>query len=472
MKQSWLDRANEWFLDTFTPHGVTLIRTPKRKTLMRVNQRWPLVITLILAGLQIFYPARIWLVLLSGMIVVVALSFVWALLAGLGSRLERALLHTWVQVGDLLEEVITLTNDSPVPLIAAEVVDLSDIPGYAQSAVRAAAPRVAANWRQHGTSTRRGLYHLGPTHLRLTDPLGLFDVSSEYPETKEVLVFPPVIQNLNTNLMSGGGQGAVTMRQRSLQETAAVGSIRGYQAGDPIRRIHWPLSERHDTFVVKEFDREMGGDVWIALDLDQYVQIGHDEDSTLEDVVVWGASWAWHLLRDGKRVGMFAYGPKRVMIPPMGGQGHLWSMLKTLAPMTANTRMPLPALLDEITPYVSRGDALIVVTPSVTSTWPERLGKPGLKSVSRVAVLIESALPSTDGAHDPQYRHDVEYQNRRMEMIREMLHGLQVPTTIANQRERREAAPAARGSGNWDFSAGGRVLSRPQSAQAVQGVAR
>jgi hypothetical protein len=85
-----------------------------------------------------------------------------------------------------------------------------------------------------------------------------------------------------------------------------------------------------------------------------------------------------------------------------------------------------------------------------------------------VAVLIEAALPPiTSGVHDSQYRHDVEYQNQRLELIREMLHDLQVPATVGNQQARREAAPAARGSGNWDFSAGGRVRSRPQSATAA-----
>jgi uncharacterized protein (DUF58 family) len=457
-------------LRRFIPEpGLTLVDTSQQTTRLRIARPYPIVITLMLIVMAIVFPSRVWTVLLAGMITVLLGSFMWAWRTGRGARIERSLLHTWVQVGDLLEEAITLANDSRIPIIAAEVEDLSDIPGYAQSAVRAAGAYAATTWRQNGTSRRRGLYHLGPTRIRLTDPLGIFTVTSEHPEKREILVFPPVLQNINTGLMSGGGQGTVTMRQRSLQETAAVGSVRGYHPGDPVRRIHWPLSARYQHLVVKEFDREMGGDVWLALDLDANAQIGHDEDSTLEDVIVWGASYAWHLVRAGKRVGLFTYGPRRVMLPPQGGTGQLWNILRSLAPINANERIPLPVLLQEVTPYVARGDALVVITPSTQPGWPEHLAKPALNSLSRVVVLIEAALPMPEGSTlSEQITSEIQNQAIRLAAIRALLNDLNVPVIVASQNVRREAVPAVRGSGNWDFvtTAAGRVVVRTRPARA------
>src|SRR5689334_21038650 len=115
----------------FSSKGIVLVRTRQQITHLRFARPYPIAITALVLILAIVLPSRVWTVLLSGMLTIVSLSFLWALLTGRGVDVERSLLHTWVQVGDLLEEAITLHNNSRVPIIAAEVEDLSDIPGYA-----------------------------------------------------------------------------------------------------------------------------------------------------------------------------------------------------------------------------------------------------------------------------------------------------------------------------------------------------
>ncbi len=54
---------------------------------------------------------------------------------------QRTLRYSAVQVGDELEELLTLDNRSRLPVIWAEFVDQSTAPGYSISGVRVSAAR-------------------------------------------------------------------------------------------------------------------------------------------------------------------------------------------------------------------------------------------------------------------------------------------------------------------------------------------
>ncbi len=376
------------------------------------------------------------------------------LLAARGASFERRVLHTWMQVGDLLEEAFTLHNASPFPLLAAEIDDRSDLPGYNLSTVRAAGANSQTTWRLRGRSRRRGVFRLGPTTVRFGDPLGMFGVTCDYPHTREVLVFPPVLHDLSVPGLAGGGQGQAASRQRSLAETAAIGGVRDYRPGDPIRRIHWPLSARHQTFLVKEFDREMGGNVWLVLDLDPQAHAGSGDNSTLEYAVIWTASWAWHLLRAGKGVGLVACIPQPVVIPPASGSAQLWQMLRVLAPVEAQANLPLAALLRDVQPRLRRGNSLVIVTPSTSSDWPPLLAQPVLRAAVRDVVLLDAA--SFEQAQDPG----------SVDGIRAVLAGLGIGVQVVRCQPGLHASPAAPGGGDWEFrvTPHGRVIVRARPA--------
>lgn len=425
---------------------------------VRVAERGPLVILVMLVALVIFLPSRVWVILLVGLGLAVGLSFGWTLQVGRKVSFDRRLLHTWVQVGDRLEEMLTLRNDSTLPVLVAEIEDHSDLPGYNASTIRTVDGLKQNTWRQVGISQRRGLFHLGPTVVRFGDPLGIFTVECKFPDTRELLVYPPILHNQSVSVPPGGGQGMATTRHRSLEETASTGSVRDYVPGDPIRRIHWPLSVRHQSFLVKEFNRDTGSNIWLVLDLDSAVHMGEDIDSTLEYGIIWAASWAWSLLRDGCGVGLYTYGPQRTAIPPARGTGQLWHILRALAPLEAQPEIPLSALLDEVGPLLARGHALVVITPSTAPDWPEVFLRPAFRSAAKEVVLLDAS--SFNGS----------VKSSSVAGMRAMLAGQGVPVHLVRRQEGLDIEPAAPGGGDWDFvvTGFGKVIvrSRPTEVDA------
>lgn len=429
-------------------------RRMDRSTRVIAVNRLPLFCLLLLIGLAVLWPARVWAVLLGALGFVVGGSLLWMLMLATRLYFSRELVHSWRQVGDRLEESFELVNGAFLPALLVEVEDGSNLPGYSASTVRRVPPLSVTRWSYAAISQRRGEFRLGPDTVRVSDPFGIFRVEQTHSTSREILVYPPILDHMRVTPPAGGGHGERFIRRRTLEETAATSSVRDYAPGDPIRRIHWPLSQRHQSLLVKEFDRDVGGDVWLLLDLHGPDHVGAGAASTLEEGVVWAASLTWHLIRQGSGVGLFACGPQRILLPPAKGSAQLWHILRALAPVTLQDRLPLSAQLEEVGPLIRRGHALAVITPSTAADWPEILLRPALSGISREVILLDPALFQPDSAPSGG------------ESLRALLVRQGIPVRVAGPEGSRLAVPAAPGGGDWKFTVTGfgkvHVRSRPE----------
>ncbi len=88
------------------------------------------------------------------------------------------------------------------------------------------------------------------------------------PKQRSILIYPRAMVLPDLQLPRGDAAGAARTHRPSRQYTTTVASVRPYVAGDPLRAIHWRQTAHHGEFMVKEFDLEPSGDLWIALDLE------------------------------------------------------------------------------------------------------------------------------------------------------------------------------------------------------------
>ncbi len=340
---------------------------------------------------QAISASRAWLALIVTLGLTLGLGYVWARSLAEGVTCRRELRHGWVQVGDLLEETFTLRNGAMWPLFWAEVVDHSNLAGYAVSRVAVADPHSEVRWSNLGECRRRGLFTLGPWELRMGDPLGFFEVAQVYPEKTSLLVYPPVVHLPPLNLPQGAAEGQAQARFRAQQWTANAAGVRDYRPGDPLRRIHWLSSARRERLLVKEFDLEVSGDLWILLDLDAAVQAGEGEESTVEYGVILAASLADQMLREGRAVGLAAYGERRAFVPAGQGRGHLWQILHALATASVAGRSPLAGVIGETGRWLRRGTTLVIITPACDPAWPGELLPLARRDIAASVILLDAA---------------------------------------------------------------------------------
>ena len=95
---------------------------------------------LIILVWYLFAPSGVSVTCVTALAGILAASYVWARAMALGLEGKRTLHFAALQVGDELEEFVTLTNSSRLPALWIEFIDRSHVPGYSVSSVRAADP--------------------------------------------------------------------------------------------------------------------------------------------------------------------------------------------------------------------------------------------------------------------------------------------------------------------------------------------
>jgi len=309
--------------------------------------------------------------MLGGLLIV---SYIWARKMAANVVCNRKLHYTAFQVGDELEEFVTLTNHSNLPVLWAEFKDHSSIPDYTISSVQATGGGSTTEWRARTICSRRGVYSLGPWEVQMADPFSVFSVHKYYEQREEVIVYPPLaaIPRHLIPRSSAVGSHRPLYQPLSAETTNAV-QTRAYIPGDPLRRIHWKSTARHESLFVKVFEPESTSSIWLVPDLDAGVQLGEGSQSTLEMGIILIASLAARILEERLAVGLFALGAQPQIVVPQRGRVHLWSILRALSFLDVLQGESFSETLSQARSVIPDHDLLIAVTPSLSVDWSNAL---------------------------------------------------------------------------------------------------
>lgn len=98
------------------------------------------------------------------------------------------------------------------------------------------------------TLRERGVYELGPLSVAQRDALGLFVRPADGGPAGEAVVYPELYA-----LDRSGVLGALLGEERHTAGQS-FDRLREYEPGDPLRRIHWKSTAKHDDLLVVEYD--------------------------------------------------------------------------------------------------------------------------------------------------------------------------------------------------------------------------
>ncbi|MEN4098699.1 MAG: DUF58 domain-containing protein [Anaerolineaceae bacterium] len=360
-------------------HGLNLRwlwQFQRQGVITTIMLKQPLVLLACLAALIYYIFARTGIMAmvvatLAGMNLI---AYLWARSMALHVSARRQLHYTAFQVGDEFEEHIRLTNNSFLPVLWAEFHDHSNIPGYSVSSVRSTGGNSVIQWRAHTLCRQRGLFLLGPCELTTGDIFGIFQVQQQYLDRQEIVVYPPLAPLPPELLPHASATGShQQLRQPLPAETIHANTTRPYVRGDPLRRLHWRSSARHNDLYVKVFEPESSSNTWLVPDFDASVQVGNGPDSSIETLVILTASLASQLLQEGLPVGLFTCTPEPHAVLPRTGRPHLWTILRALAPLQAAPGQPLRSTLSQSRALIPRRDLLVILTASLDLEWAHHL---------------------------------------------------------------------------------------------------
>lgn len=354
---------------------------------MTTGQKVVLVLFAIclLAGLatggRLYYRLSIfWALLFFG-------SWLWSSLSLRGLEFKRSARTIRAQVGQIFEERFEVHNLNRFPRLWIEIRDKSPLPGADGSRVLTMIRgRQGRSYLARVRLVRRGVFPLGPTILATGDMFGLFPTEQSVPEKDSLLVYPMMVEVRGFPNPPGLLPGGEALRRRTHQVTPNASGVREYVTGDPLNRIHWLSTARRGRLIVKEFELDPLGDVWIFFDASEVVQASLPQPqldirsrdfwshsgkinlppSTEEYGISIAASLGRDYLRRGRAVGLACAGQHVTLISPDRGGRQLGKILEALALTRAVGDLPLRALIETQVKHMVRGSTVVLITSSTT----------------------------------------------------------------------------------------------------------
>ncbi|MDE3229778.1 MAG: DUF58 domain-containing protein, partial [Chloroflexota bacterium] len=170
--------------------------------------------------------------------------------------------------------------------------------------------------RYYLRAVHRGVYQLGPTVTRVTDPFGILTREETFETTRTLLVHPLIAPLDRFSLTPRAIFGDHASRRRLLEDPLRVAGVRDYSPGDDPRRVHWKATARLGKLQSKLLDPSTQRTLIIALDVRTFnrAQMGYDPELAELGVAVAGSVAAWAVER-GFAVGLISNGAFSTLTP-------------------------------------------------------------------------------------------------------------------------------------------------------------
>jgi uncharacterized protein (DUF58 family) len=207
----------------------------------------------------------------------------------------------------------------------------------------------------------RGLFSLSEPRVVMGDLLGLVSVTPRVVCEPATVLVRPRLTALD-GLFSDAGRAPGDGRRVLLRRSAGFDfhSVREYEQGESLRRVHWPTSARRGQLMVKELEDTAHDGVVVILDCDPTCAVGVPPDSSFDAAVrVAGSLLQAHAGR-ARVATLVSTGRTRAIVPVRSAATDLDGAVSALAAVEADSVGGLARFLAGDHSWAASGELAIV----------------------------------------------------------------------------------------------------------------
>ncbi len=255
---------------------------------------------------------------------------------------------------------------------------------------------------------RRGRYPIGPLRAYLADPFDLVRNTVVFPVQQDLIVYPEVEDLGPSQVASPIGSSGESSTRQMFRSAEEFYTMRQYEIGDDLRRIHWPSVARTGQLMIRQDEASRRASAALFLDTRESA-VGRSTEA-FERAVSAAASIGAHYLRSGYRLRLVT--PESLPRPV-----DLDGFLERLALVRPSTTRVLTPSLQRLRSLASGGAALVVVTHIPDPAELAELSRLGAGYGPKLAVLVHPRDPD-ELYLEPRREIDRQAESARTSMAR------------------------------------------------------
>jgi uncharacterized protein (DUF58 family) len=271
---------------------------------------------------------------------------------------------TWLEISDEVPMVMPLVRGALMPTHIPQIGTLNNA--------------LSLRWyervsrRYELACTARGVYTLGPVHLKSGDIFTLFEAGETREQSDRLVVYPRIWPLDDLGLPTKEPFGERKAHRRLLEDPLRTIGIRDYHPKDSLRHIHWKATARRGELQVRVFEPAATLNLVVLLNVSTFE---HNWQGVIPElfertISVAGSIATWAVGQKYK-VGLVANGcmplsDQPIRVPPGRSPGQLAAILEALAAVTSFATLSMEELLRQESPRLPWGATLVVVTAIVT----------------------------------------------------------------------------------------------------------
>jgi uncharacterized protein (DUF58 family) len=322
----------------------------------------------------------------TGLLLVVALAWVWVRLANRPFRVRRGWGDSEHLEGDDVPVVVQLDASGSVMPAAATLVEHVGRLGTQRHGLRRNGRRLSVRYVL--ARLPRGRYAFDDVRVEISDPFGLERAAVELPAPGALLVYPQLARL--TRLFSEAGAHAPDGRRLLLRRQSGfeLHGVREYAQGESLRRVHWRSTARRGQLMVKELEDAPRDEIAVLLDADRSAVVGDSFDVQVRAA----GSILESYVRRGRRAVLVVNSEPRDVQQVHSAAADWRRALEVLAAAEPTARSPVARLLGEQEGPAARALELAVVTSRLEPALVDRLVQ---RALSRRRVSLVYVDPTS-----------------------------------------------------------------------------
>ncbi len=325
----------------------------------------------------------------TGLLLAVAVAWVWVRLADRPFAVHRGWGDREHLEGDDVPVVVELEPTSAVLPASVTLVERVGRLGEQRHLLRRSGRRLSVRYVLDGLP--RGRYVFEDVRVELGDPFGLERAVVSLTAPGALLVYPRLVRL--GRLFSESGARSHDGRRLLLRRSTGfeLHSVREYERGESLRRVHWPSTARRGQLMVKELEDAPRDEIAVVLDADSASVVGGSFDAQVRAA---GSILDAYVHR-GRRAVLVVNSERREVQHVHSPAADWRRALELLAAVEATGQAHSARVLSEEDGPAARALELVVVTARLDAGLVDRLVQ---RSLSRRKVSLVYVDPASFNA--------------------------------------------------------------------------